>query len=53
MVKEALLSINDAELVEDISQLIRDSKKRTFVAVNAEITLLYWHIGHRINQYIL
>lgn len=23
------------------------------VAVNAELTLLYWHIGKRINDYIL
>ncbi|MDO4431572.1 MAG: PDDEXK nuclease domain-containing protein [Lonepinella koalarum] len=44
---------NSAEFVNEISQLIQSSKQRMTVAVNAELTLLYWHIGKRINDYIL
>lgn len=39
--------------ISEISQLIHSSKQRMAVAVNAELTLLYWHIGKRINDYIL
>lgn len=39
--------------ISEISQLIHSSKQRIAVAVNAELTLLYWHIGKRINDYIL
>ena len=39
--------------ISEISQLIHSSKQRMTVAVNAELTLLYWHIGERINDYIL
>ncbi|MEG9489449.1 DUF1016 N-terminal domain-containing protein [Mannheimia indoligenes] len=44
---------NPAEFVSEISQLIQSSKQRMTVAVNAELTSLYWHIGKRINDYIL
>ncbi|WP_273392487.1 PDDEXK nuclease domain-containing protein [Actinobacillus porcinus] len=39
--------------ISEISQLIHSSKQLMAVAVNAELTLLYWHIGKRINDYIL
>ncbi len=39
--------------ISEISQLIYSSKQRMTVAVNAELTLLYWYIGKRINDYIL
>ena len=39
--------------ISEISQLIHSSKQRMAVAVNAELTLLYWHIGKRINDYVL
>ena len=45
--------LNNFELVDDIVSLIRSSKQRTAATVNAELTLLYWHIGNRINQYLL
>ena len=37
----------------DIKSLIQQSRQRVSVAVNAEITLLYWHIGKRIHNDIL
>lgn len=53
MEKEKHIAINEHQLVGEISQLIQNSKQRVAVTVNAELTLLYWHIGQRINQHIL
>lgn len=44
---------SSVEFVSEISQLIQSSKQQMSIAVNAELTLLYWHIGKRINDYIL
>lgn len=41
------------EFFAQISQLIQDRKQQMAIMVNAELTLLYWHIGQQINQYIL
>ncbi len=41
---------NAADLLKDIRGLIEDAKSRTFQVVNAELTLLYWHIGTRLQQ---
>lgn len=46
-------NVSNTEFIHEISQLIRSTKQRMATAVNAELTLLYWHIGNRINQYIL
>ncbi|GAB4020520.1 PDDEXK nuclease domain-containing protein [Spirosoma migulaei] len=40
-------------IVTDIRQLIEASKQNVALAVNAEITLLYWHVGKRINDNVL
>jgi DUF1016 N-terminal domain len=40
-------------LFQEIRQLIDGAKQRAAVAINTEITLLYWQIGHRINTEIL
>jgi phosphoribosylformimino-5-aminoimidazole carboxamide ribonucleotide (ProFAR) isomerase len=40
-------------LFQEIRQLIDSAKQRAAVAVNTEITLLYWQIGHRISTEIL
>ncbi|MFZ7109744.1 PDDEXK nuclease domain-containing protein [Avibacterium avium] len=53
MEKEKHIAINEHQLVGEISQLIQNSKQRVAVTVNTELTLLYWHIGQRINQHIL
>lgn len=37
----------------DIGALIEDSRKNALRSVNAEITLLYWKVGQRINQEVL
>src|SRR5690606_7177495 len=40
-------------LVNDIKQLIAHSREKVAATVNAEITLLYWLVGKRINDEIL
>lgn len=39
--------------VREIKSLIERSKQNIAVSVNAEMTLLYWQIGHRINAEVL
>ena len=51
--KQLIQAEHSKAFISEISQLIHSSKQRMAVAVNAELTLLYWHIGKRINDYIL
>lgn len=39
--------------VGEIKSLIDQSRRNVAITVNAEITLLYWHIGNRINTEVL
>jgi len=43
----------NTNLIVEIKQLIEQSRQKVAVAVNSEITLLYWHIGKRINSEVL
>jgi predicted nuclease of restriction endonuclease-like (RecB) superfamily len=47
------LEVSDVELVADIRSLIASARQRSISAVNAELTLLYWGIGSRINVNVL
>ena len=40
-------------LLYDIRQIIEQARMRVAVVANSETTLLYWHIGERINKEIL
>jgi predicted nuclease of restriction endonuclease-like (RecB) superfamily len=46
-------SENQKNLLSSIKQLIEKSKQNVAIAVNAEISLLYWTVGNRINNEIL
>jgi len=46
-------NITERPLLGDIRQLIDAARQRAAVAVNAEISLLYWQVGQRIHQSIL
>lgn len=41
------------ELLGDIKQLIHSAKQKAAIAINSELTLLYWQIGKRINNEVL
>lgn len=45
--------VTSIDLLSDIRNLIDTSKNRIARSVNAEMTLLYWHIGARIQSDIL
>ncbi|RZB35178.1 MAG: hypothetical protein SRB1_00946 [Desulfobacteraceae bacterium Eth-SRB1] len=48
------LEINSIQpIAADIKKLIEKSRQNVALAVNAEITLLYWHVGKRINGEVL
>ncbi|WP_312417859.1 PDDEXK nuclease domain-containing protein [Comamonas sp.] len=40
-------------LLGDIRALIETSRQRAALAVNAELTLLFWHVGQRIHMEVL
>lgn len=44
---------NIMPLVDDLRQIINHARSRVAVNVNAELTLMYWHIGERINREVL
>ncbi|TDO08721.1 PDDEXK nuclease domain-containing protein [Halomonas ventosae] len=46
-------AVTDPALVADLRQLIDGARQRAAVAVNAELTLLYWEIGRRIHREVL
>jgi phosphoribosylformimino-5-aminoimidazole carboxamide ribonucleotide (ProFAR) isomerase len=50
MSKEAKIEV---QLYTEVTQLIEQSKQNVAIAVNAEITLLYWNVGKRINNEVL
>ena len=41
------------EVFSDIQTLIQSARQRAAVAVNAELSLLYWQVGQRIQQEVL
>lgn len=52
---EQIINHNNSEhiIVADIRTMIAEARQRVAVSANAAITLLYWHIGERINRDIL
>lgn len=48
-----VLQNKDNTLFADIRQMIEETKKQLAVKVNSAMTLMYWHIGDRINREIL
>jgi len=48
-IAKQISSIFPEGLFSEICGLIEKSKNTIAVRINAEITILYWHIGHRIN----
>lgn len=51
--KPAAPEIAAPQLLGDIRQLIEQSRSQLATAVNSALTMLYWHIGHRIRTEVL
>ena len=41
------------QLTHDVIELINSAKQQAAIAVNAELTLMYWQVGQRIRQEVL
>lgn len=50
---EQITSKNDHRILSDIRTLIEQAQSRVAVSVNSAMTLMYWHIGERINRELL
>ncbi len=48
-----LIKQNSDLLIEELRQLINETRGRVASTVNAELTMLYWHIGSRIRTEVL
>lgn len=48
-----LVQLENKKLLSDVRTLIKSAKERVAVAVNAQMTILYWNIGKRIKEEIL
>lgn len=46
-------AVTDPALVAELRELIDGARQRAAVAINAELTLLYWQLGSRIYREIL
>lgn len=42
-----------AELLNDLRQIIDTARKHVAITANQELTMMYWHIGDRINREVL
>lgn len=45
--------ISDKDLLKELSQLIEQSQRQFITQANSNLTMLFWHIGNRINENIL
>jgi len=45
--------LSNSELFVEVKDLIQSAKQQAAVAVNAELTLLYWQVGKRISDEVL
>jgi hypothetical protein len=45
--------ISENDLIKELSQLIEQSQQQFIAQANSNLTVLFWHIGNRINENIL
>ena len=50
---EHILNFAENKIVTDIQAIIEQSRLQVAATVNAGMTLMYWHIGERINREVL
>ena len=50
---EQMINIHDRKILSDIRTLIEQAQSRVAASVNSTMTLMYWHIGERINREVL
>ena len=50
---EIVAPVVSKSLITDLLQIINQAKWRVAATVNSELTMMYWHIGERINREVL
>ena len=40
-------------LIQDLRQIIEQARGRVAATANYELTMMYWHIGERVNREVL
>ena len=50
---EIVSTVPTQSLIQDLRQIIDGARSRVAAQVNSELTLMYWHIGERINREVL
>lgn len=51
--EELANTLQSNNLLSDIRRLIDDCRRQVAITVNAGMTMMYWHIGERINREVL
>jgi hypothetical protein len=46
-------NLHNAELFQDLSEMIEQSQKQIAKVANSALTLLFWNVGNRISNEIL
>ena len=46
-------SASTQSLIQDLRQIVEQARRRVASTANAELTMMYWHIGERINREVL
>ena len=47
------LMMTSQDLIQDLRQIIEDARGHLASTANYELTMMYWHIGERINREVL
>lgn len=51
--KVGLVELAAESLIQDLRQIIEQARNRVAYTANSELTMMYWHIGERINREVL
>ena len=51
--KVGLVELAAESLMQDLRQIIEQARNRVAYTANSELTMMYWHIGERINREVL
>ena len=50
---QIVASVARQSLIQDLRQIIEQARGRVAATANYELTMMYWHIGERINREVL
>lgn len=51
--KQVVVTSVSQSLIQDLRQIVEQARGHVASTVNSELTLMYWHIGERINREVL